>query len=269
MGSASVAASAPGVVTALAVYPVKGLSAQRLDSVRLNRGEGVPGDRAWALARADGVYRPGTRQPVPKAEFHVLVRDERLAGLQTQLDDGSVLTVSVGGHPVLRADLDTGRGRVQAEEFFARVLDLPPGAEPVVARESGRRFTDVSVVSDAMMNAVSFVNLASVRALEERIGAPVDPFRFRANVYVDGLPAWSERAIVGGRIRVGEVALQATLSTERCAATEVNPDDARRDLPVPRLLQQHFGHVEMGVYGEVREPGIVRIGDAVAWGTDA
>lgn len=257
---------ATGTVAALSVYPVKGLSAQRLESVTLHEGEGVRGDRAWALARAGGEYRPGTRRAVPKGEFHVLVRDERLAGLQTRLVDDSVLTVAVGGHPVLEADLDTGTGRMLAQDFFARVLDLAPGAEPLVAREPGRKFTDVSVRSDAMMMAVSFINLASVRALEGRVGVPVDPYRFRANVHVDALPAWSELSLDGGRIRVGAALLQATINTRRCAATQVNPADGRRDLPVPQLLQEHFGHDEMGVYGEVRETGEVRLGDPVSWG---
>jgi len=254
-------------VDSLYVYPVKGLSPEPLDSVRLTAGEGFPGDREWARARADGVYRPGTREPVPKDQFHVLVRDDRLAGLRTTVRDGHRLSVRVGGHPVLDADLETEQGRERVTAFFARVLDLPAGQTPVVARESGRRFTDVSVVSDAMMNAVSFINLASVRALEERTGMVIDPLRFRANIYVDGLPAFSEHELVGTDIVVGETRFTAVLNTGRCAATEVNPVDARRDIAVPRLLIEHFGHRTMGFYGEVTEPGTIRPGDAVEWTT--
>ena len=36
------------------------------------------------------------------------------------------------------------------------------------------------------------VNLASVRALEEKLGRAVDPLRFRPNIVIDGAPAWSE-----------------------------------------------------------------------------
>ena len=54
--------------------------------------------------------------------------------------------------------------------------------------------------------------------------------------------------------------------TERCSATELNRDDARRDIPIPRLLKEHFGHADMGVYAAVRHSGGLRIGDAV---TDA
>jgi uncharacterized protein YcbX len=37
----------------------------------------------------------------------------------------------------------------------------------------------------------------------------------------------------------------------RCAATEVNPATAARDLRVLRGLSDRFGHVEMGIYADV------------------
>ena len=39
---------------------------------------------------------------------------------------------------------------------------------------------------------VSIINLASVAAVETVLGAPVNPLRFRGNVYVAGWPAWHE-----------------------------------------------------------------------------
>lgn len=255
-----------GSVAALSVFPVKGLSATPRTRIRFTAGQGVPHDREWALARPDGAYRNGTSTPLPKDQFYMLARDGRLAGLTTRVEpEGETLVVEVRGHEVLRASLGTLDGRRDAQRFFARVLDLPEGSEPLIAREPGRRFTDVAVVSEAMMHAVSFVNLESVRALEERIGAPVDPARFRANVLFDGLPAFSELRLVGHELQVGDARFRVVLNTRRCAATEVNPADAQRDLPVPRLLAEHFGAIEMGAYAEVVEGGDVRLGDAVSY----
>ena len=120
------------------------------------------------------------------------------------------------------------------------------------------------MVSTALMNAVSIVNLASVRAFAERIGAPVDPLRFRANIYVDGWPPFSELELGDGEVTIGAVRLKVTMRTKRCAATEVNPVTARRDIPVPRLLVRTYGHPDMGVYADVLTDGTVRPGDAVA-----
>ncbi|MEU6643078.1 MOSC domain-containing protein [Saccharomonospora sp. NPDC046836] len=259
-----------GNVDSLYVYPIKGLSPQRLAAATLEPGEGIPHDRVFALARPDGRYVPGITRPLPKTQFFMLARDERLAGLATHLDPASgMLRVHVDGRQVLATTLTTDTGAADAAAFFGRALGRAPEDPPVLARVEGRRFTDVSVVSDAMMNAISLVNLASVRDLAQRIGRHVDPLRFRANVYVDGLPPWCERDLVGSEMRIGRLRLRVVLKTKRCAATEVDPATARRDLRVPRLLAQEYGHIEMGCYAEVLGGGTLRPGDTVHLDTGA
>jgi len=167
-----------GVVTDLFVYPVKGLSAQPMHEVALEPGRGVPGDRAFALARPDGRYMPGRSQTLPKDQFFVLLKNARLAGLRTRLDPGSRhITVSVRDHEVLSCDLGTPGGNAAFEELFARVLDLPEEQRPLLAHDPSHPFTDVSVVSGKLMHAVSVINLESVRDLERRTGHEIDPRR--------------------------------------------------------------------------------------------
>ncbi|ASR35977.1 hypothetical protein BAY61_14300 [Prauserella marina] len=265
---AGTASERTGRVAALFVYPVKGLSPQRVETLPVEPGRGIDGDRVFALARPEGRYVKGQRQPLPKGQFFMLARDARLADLGTHFDARSNrLTVAVRGHEVLSADVSTEDGERAVTAFFGRVLDCDPALPPVLARERDRRFTDVSVVSDSMMNAVSIINLASVRDLERRVGAPVDPLRFRANIYVEGLPAWCERELTGEDLGIGTLRLRGVLATKRCAATEVNPETAERDLAVPRLLHGEYGHVEMGWYAEVTGGnGPVSLGDRVECG---
>ncbi|MGI4895245.1 MAG: MOSC domain-containing protein [Janthinobacterium lividum] len=248
-------------VERLYVYPVKGLTPQPLGSVRLSRGQGFPHDRTLALARPGGRYEPGMQHGISKREFFVLLAEERLAGLQTHLDVVTgVFTVAVRGHEVLHVDLGSDVGRQGLLDFFARVLDLPDGVVPVLARDEGRRFTDTAPTSDREMNFVSLLNLASVRDFAQRVGAEVDPLRFRANIHLDGLDAWSELDLVGREFTLGGVRLLGTKPTERCAATEVGPGSGRRDLAVPQLLSRTYGHEVMGVYAEVLEDGVLHEG---------
>lgn len=243
----------------LYVYPIKGLSPQPLSGVALRRGEGVPHDREFALARPDGEYRPGARVGLRKTEFYALVGDHRLAGLDTHLDvDTGVLTVQVAGHEVLSARLDEDRDEVL--RFFARVLDLPDGVLPVPARDEGRRFTDTAFAGDEPMNWISLLNLASVRDLAERTGTTLDPRRFRANVLLDGLPPWAELDLLDREFTLGGVRLRGRYRTQRCAATEVDPDTGRRDVPVLRMLKQTYGHEVMGCYAEVLSDGVLEVG---------
>ena len=39
---------------------------------------------------------------------------------------------------------------------------------------------------------VSIISLASLREFERVVNGLVDPIRFRANLYLDGAPAWAE-----------------------------------------------------------------------------
>ena len=121
----------------------------------------------------------------------------------------------------------------------------------------GHRFTDHP------LGHVSIVNLASVRALERRVGRPVDPLRFRANLYAEGWPAWAENAAVGGAVRLGAVRGKVFKPIVRCAATEVDPATGVRDIEVVRALHDHFGHLFCGIYIEVTQGGVIAEGDAV------
>ena len=49
----------------------------------------------------------------------------------------------------------------------------------------------------------------------------------------------------------------------RCAATQVNPVTAKRDLDIVAALERAFGHINMGVYAEVVAGGEITVGDAL------
>lgn len=248
-------------------YPIKGFTAQPVDAVDLRAGGGFPGDRMFALARPDGPYSATNFVPLPKRQYFMLMKDERMAGLTTHLDpDTLALTISVRGHVVLAADLGTAEGIDELRHFYARILDLPAGSLPTFAQQDGYNFTDSAKSSRLLMNSLSIINLASVRDFERRIGKPVDPLRFRANVYLDGLEPWEERSWLGREFTIGGVTLRGVEETTRCAATEVDPTTARRDIPLPRLLVENYGDDVLGIFGEMITDGRIAVGDAVSAG---
>jgi uncharacterized protein YcbX len=89
----------------------------------------------------------------------------------------------------------------------------------------------------------------------------VHPLRFRGNVYVSGWPAWREFDLMGEEIALGSARLKIVRRTKRCAATNVDPDTGMRDLSIPDMLRQQFGHADCGVYAEVVEGGEIVVGD--------
>ncbi len=202
---------------------------------------------------------------MPKTSFVVLAQHAKLAGLDTSFDASTgefVARARDGG--TLRFDLSAEDGKRQAADFLTRLLDLPEAERPNFVEGSPHRFTDVSVVSETMMNAVSLINLDSVEAFGARIGETVDPMRFRANIYLRGWPPFAELDLVDREISLGQARLKVLLRTQRCAATEVNPKTAERDLRVPYLLRKNYGHLDMGIYAEVIAGGAIGPGDTIA-----
>lgn len=240
-------------------YPVKGLSPEKLNEVELSPGQTLPGDRIYAIENGTGRFDQNQPKYLPKINFLMLMRNERLALLDTQYDHEShKLTILRSGKPVATGNLDTPIGRTMIEQFFAGFVraEKQRGAPHIVHAE-GHSFSDVSA------KCVHIVNLASVREVERAAGRPVDPRRFRGNVYIDNLDPWQEFEWLKKEIYVGPCRLKIFKRTVRCAATNVDPDTGERDMSIPSLLERHWGHSDFGVYAKVVEGGIIRCGDNV------
>jgi uncharacterized protein YcbX len=128
---------------------------------------------------------------------------------------------------------------------------------PKILSGNGHSFSDVA------KKVVSIINLGSLQAIEEVVGQPVHPLRFRANLYVQGWPAWHEFELPGRTLAVGDARLKVVKRIVRCAAINVDPDTAARDLNIPHTLMQRFGHADCGVYAEVIDGGTVATGDGI------
>jgi uncharacterized protein YcbX len=239
-------------------YPVKGLSPQSLSQVTLTPGETFPNDRAFAIEQGAPQFDADAPRHFPKMKFLMLMRDEKLAGLETHFDDETVtLTVKRGGKQVSKAQLSTPIGRGIAEQFFAAYLGTALPGKPRVVTAPGFNFTDVP------QKYVSLINLASVRDIARVAGSPIDPLRFRGNIHVEGLEPWVEKSWNGRTLAIGQVRLKVTKDIVRCAATNVNPATAERDMRLPQLLDEAFGANLCGIYLEVIAGGSVAPGDAV------
>lgn len=249
----------PARLKAIYRYPVKGLSPDPLSTTELAPGATVPADRLYAIENGPSGFDPAAPAYFPKTAFLMLMRNERLAGLDTRFDPAShILAVRKDGGEAARGDLRTAAGRRAIEDFFAAFCADALRGPPRVLYGAGHSFSDVA------RKVVSIINLASVAALETMVGAPVDPLRFRANLYVEGLRAWSELERVGAHVAVGPRArLKVIKRIVRCAATEVEPGTGIRDLPIPQTLMRNLGHMDCGIYAEVIAGGPIAIGDRV------
>jgi len=256
-------------VTAIYRYPVKGLSAEKMDRVALMPGECLPHDRRFAIALGSTLFDPQRPEWLSKTHFIMLMRDEKLAQLQTRFNaESGVLVISETGRVLLSARMTEPEGCRLVADFFANFLGTVVNGPLRVVEAPGHAFADARRKPNATTDKyVSLINRASIAALEATMGAPVDPMRFRANVYFDGASAWSERDWIGSDITLGAARLRVISPITRCAATQVNPVTAKRDLDIVAALGRAFGHINMGVYAEVVVGGEIAAGEALLPGS--
>ncbi|MGI9384437.1 MAG: MOSC domain-containing protein [Methyloligellaceae bacterium] len=251
-------ASDQPVLTSIYRYPVKGLSPQTLDTVALVAGATIPFDRAYAIENGPGRFNPEAPRHLPKINFLMLMRNARLAGLETEFDEATrTLTIHRAGGQVARGALDTKLGRQMIEQFLAGYMASDLRGPPHIVHADGHSFSDVAE------KCLHVINLASIRDLERSLGRDIDPLRFRANLYIDGVPPWSEFQWVDKEISVGEARLHVYARTDRCEATNVDPKSGARDMAIPASLTRQLGDADFGVYATVVSDGVVRTGDRI------
>ncbi len=233
-------------IESLYLWPVKGFSGERIEEARLQPHKPLAHDRRWAIERSGPVFDAANPRHVPKGKFLQLVNTPQLARLKSRYDPQTTLfQLFEGDPPRAEGRLDTRQGRQAIEDFLHRWLgDLAP-ARPRVVGAGEHHFFDVP------RPWLSIINLASLKELERHTGKPLNPSRFRANVYISGPPAFAELEWEGRTIAIdGVPALRVMERIGRCVATEVDPQTGERDVVIPRMMLQAFGHKDCGVYAE-------------------
>jgi len=247
-----------GIVAGLFRHPVKGFTPEPLQTAQLSVGGRFPCDRIFAVENGPSGYDPQAPAFIPKQKFTVLMSLPRVALARTRWDEAAgVLEAQAPGHRSFSGRLADEEGREAFARWLADLLgEEARGPLRVVEAVEGHRFTDHP------RGHVSIVNLASVRDLESRMGVQIDPLRFRANLYVDGWPAWAENDWEGRKLMLGWAEAEVFKPIVRCAATHVNPETAERDADIVKGLYDAYGHMNCGIYVHVTRAGQVALGDA-------
>src|SRR5215469_11217063 len=251
-----------GRIAALWRHPIKGFTPEALDAVRLEAGRFFPGDRVYAVEDGPSGFDPAAPAHINKMKFAVLVKIPELARARTMYDeDAGDLSVTAEGFPPFHGRMTTEAGREAFARWLAefleeQALEQSYGSLRVLQAPEGHGFVN------SKNGLVSVLNLDSVRDLEQATGRPIDPLRFRANVWVEGWGAWSEYGLgAGPPLRLGGARLKLRDDIVRCLATHVDPRSGVRDLDVMGALQARNGHIFCGIYAEVTGGGRIAVGD--------
>lgn len=252
--------SATGAVVALWRHPVKGFTPEPLQAAELPTAGWFPGDRMFAVEDGPSGFDPAAPEHLAKQKFTVLMRTAEVAGVRTRWNEATRMMDAVtDDHGSISFSVDDPGSRGYFTTWLEDVLgDAVTGPLRLVSAEGlDHRFMDHP------LGRISLLNLASVRDFEARVGRPVDPRRFRANVWIEGWPAWIENEATDRDLALGAARLRGVKPIVRCAATHVDPDTAERDFDLVPALFDQYGHRWCGLYATIAAGGPVRVGDRV------
>ena len=192
--------------------------------------------------------------------------DDAASSLELRFPDGDVVSGEVATDGAVETRLY--RKPLMADRVvgpWADALSSFAGQDVTLVRPREYHATD-----RGSRGGVSLVSTAALDALAAETGSgPVDGRRFRMLFGVDGTGAHAEDAWVGRRVRIGDAVAELHGNVGRCVITTQHPDTGVRDLDTLRTLKEYRGEVPtterlpFGVWGEVVEPGTVRLGDPV------
>lgn len=244
------------------VTPVKSTRLHHPDEIRLEI-RGVPGNRSFFFVDEDGRRFGGERKAplLPILAEHDPIRER----LRLRLPDG-----------VLVEDSARATGEALVVDFYGRAVPahiVDGGFAGALSRYTGRdvRVARVDRPGDGNdERPVTIASSASVAELSRRGGRdePVDAGRFRMTIELDGCEPHEEDTWAGRRVKLGRAVVRVGEPVPRCVVTTLDPNTGVRDFPTLEVIKDYRGvtvdgGLPFGVYADVVDPGLVRVGDPV------
>jgi uncharacterized protein YcbX len=248
------------VVSCLSVTPVKGTRLHSVGEVRLERDGADDDRRFFVIDERDRMLNAKQLGELPQVSAELSYPRLALTFPGGQVVSGEV---ALGSKVAAKFYSRTVEGHI-VEGPFAQALSEHVGKRLrlVEPRRTG--------VDRGRRGGATAVSRASLERLADEAGGDgLDARRFRMLVEVEGVRAHEEDSWVGRVARLGEAAVRFNGHVGRCLVTSRDPESGELDLPTLDLLRSYRGELArteplpFGVYGEVLEPGMVRVGDRV------
>lgn len=249
-------------VSLLSITPVKALGLWHPEEIALEP-RGVVEDRRFYLVDDEGRVATGRRHGTL-----VQVRaayDDASEVLTLDFPDGTRVQEAVAAGAGITTDF-SGERRVSGQ-----VVHGPWGPALSAYADASLRLVRTTRPGDGWdVHPVTLLGEPSVEELARRSGRtePLDGRRFRMTVMVSGGAPHDEDRWIGRAVRIGSAVVRVTGPVPRCVVTTQDPRTGHTDFDTLKKIRSYRGvrdgeAIDFGVYGEVEQPGRVRVGDPV------
>ena len=258
-------------LSAIHVYPLKSAAGIALSSVAVDE-VGLRYDRRWMLIDEEGDFLSQRTHP-------------RMAHLGTALENDALRISAPGCEPLKlplagireggrfvtvrvwhedRYAADCGAESAQwASAFMGFPCRIVKAVEPV----AGPRISDSGWVRAGFADAepALVISTASLDDLNTRLTEALPMNRFRPNLVVSFVPAYSEDR--WATVRIGDVPVRGSRRCPRCALTTVDQGTGIKGREPLRTLATYrrvgSGEVVFGMNVRFERAGVLRVGDAI------
>jgi uncharacterized protein len=221
-------------------YPVKSIGGERIESTRAD-GDGVQGDRVWAVQDAAGKLGSGKNS-------RRFTRIFGLLGLTARYEDLAEPPIVTGGDG---QDYPVATGA--ADQFLAALA----GKRVWVRRDTGIMHFD----------GVPFtlVGTATLDWLAAQLpGVQVEARRLRPNLIVRTSEPFEEEAWLEQPVQIGTAEAVFEVILPRCVMVGMaQPGLARSTAVLHRIAARTDNPLGMAIGGRVTKPGAISVGDPV------
>ena len=237
-------------------FPVKGLGGCRINSTQLLANRTVTGDRCYAISAGSAKAKSTSDGTwLPKAHFLQLMQTEKLAKLKCQRKNGCII-VHHQEKLCFKGNLNSAKDAATFLSFMASFLSSESVTPLRLHRICDGAFTDQS------SPLISIGGTASLDAFAKATQTDFTAERFRLNIILKTYKPFDENKLIGKTLQMGEAIVQIVEVVGRCAAINVNPVSACREPDHLETMRSQFGHSNLGVFGRVIAPGMIKESDA-------
>ena len=251
-------------ISSISYCPVKSVSFQSIESCEIKKNLGIVNDRIFAFARNMELEKAKlieTNVKERKLNYFLTLKNSPVLNKYNFVYENSKLTLSSNNNDLISISTEDPNERLLLAN---KLMELESSLlKPIVLLKNlDFPFYDTSH-SSKVFNSMSLINLNSIKDFEKKINEKVEPQRFRANFYVDGIDPWEERNWIGRMIKINNISFKVEKNIPRCVAINLKPKTDDNSLNLLKSLNKSYNHFDMGIYLVALDDGKIEIGNKI------